>query len=260
MLNYDILRRASVDTHMFISNLDKQITQAKSEEEKRRVLEAKSASIQKSMTDISTLRKASEVILQTAKKEYADFKDKRMDIISDTATSYLREIFPERQFKVKLSYLLHRGVNSRIRLYDKAGNERLIHMTEGKFLQSLVSYAASVGMLQEMGMDKLYLDESFAVSDPENMSQVEKLFGALLPYITQMWMVEQTSNGYRNLPRREIHLKYDPINDRAYPPEYKDFGDPDDLQQEDTGIELDVEFLFDDEVDSDEDTVDDEEE
>jgi hypothetical protein len=179
--------------------------------------------LKKVLDRIDLYQKAINRMIIYEKKIYSDFKDSRMDIISSTATEHVRRLFPERGYKVKISYELSRNVNSRIRLFDRDGLERLIHMAQGKFLQSLIGYSGSTTMLLEMGMDKMYSDESFAVAHPDNMAKVELIFGELLGYLTQMFMVEQTPNGYRNLNRRESHLEFDPLTETTSIVAVKDF-------------------------------------
>lgn len=179
---------------------------------------ARLAQVDKTLSTTKLVNNATKELLERVMAEDMAFKNRRLDFMSSVITDFLSELFPDDNFTAKVKCDFNRGMKAELLLLDRYGNERLIHMSEGRFAQSLISFGASIGVSENMGAKKLYLDEAFSVSDPENLQKVSDLYRALLDKGMQIIMIEQTSTGYKDLPRREIRLARDVLTNKVLKP------------------------------------------
>ena len=103
--------------------------------------------------------------------------------------------------------------NQRVKLtlVDPSGEERNPRMSEGMMLQQLISFSSAVGLTECMNGNKIYMDEAFSASSPENLTKVSALLQTLIDRDFQIILIEQEDDIYKDLPRREIRLFKDPI-------------------------------------------------
>jgi hypothetical protein len=170
------------------------------------------------------------IIMQAYKKleelvlaEDINFKNRRLDFISEAITSNLNVFFPHDGFKAKLVCDFNRGMKVRLDLYDSNNRLRRVHISEGKLLQSQVSYSAAIAIAFSLGVDKLYLDEAFAASSPNNLTKTEEVTKWAIDNGMQIIMIEQYPNGYKDLKRREFWLKKNPITMAVEKPVVMDY-------------------------------------
>lgn len=200
------------------------LEQGKIANKEREELEIKYKEASSVLNQAKTLKEVNKRLLEKVIAEDIAFKERRLDFLSEKVTEYLQSLFPARGFRAKIECDFYRGdLNPRLRFFDKHGNERLLFLSEGRFLQSLISYGGSVALIESLGTDKLFMDEAFAVSDPENLLEVGKLTETILERMAQVFMIEQTSNGYKNIPRREIHLEFDEVTETVKEPVIIDY-------------------------------------
>lgn len=221
--DYVAQRKMLSETRNYLNTIKTKHYEGKRNNEEKADVEKKVAKGRELSRTLTILRSTNKDLLEKLTVEDLEFKNRRLDYLSDRITENINRLFPTRGFRVKIECDLNRGMKAKLKLFTKLGKERLVHMSEGKFFQSLVSYSSSTSIIESTGTDKLYLDEAFAVSDPENLVEVSHLVGDLLGRMNQITMIEQTSVGYKNLPRREIHLKLDPITEEVLPATYEDY-------------------------------------
>lgn len=172
--------------------------------------------VDKALTDAQDLKQKTKILLAKAQQEDRDFTNRRIDHMSDTITEFVGEIFPYDGYKATVVCDPNRKFKAHLKLVGKDGNTRLTHMSEGKFNQSLISFGGCVSTSESLGASKFYLDEPFAVSDQDNLKKVSKFYLSLINKGMQIIMIEQNPIGYKDLPRREIHLTRDPISNETH--------------------------------------------
>jgi hypothetical protein len=146
-----------------------------------------------------------------AMKEDTAFKDRRVVYVTAFITESISKIFPTEQFTAKIKFDPSRNTSKAyLRLLDRSRHERIPHMSEGKMMQQSLSFASSIGIQRSLNKDKTYVDEAFAAGSPESHQKISSLLLEELERGAQIFMIEQKSEGYKDLPRREFHLYKDP--------------------------------------------------
>jgi hypothetical protein len=139
------------------------------------------------------------------------FKNRRLGSVGEYITENIQIIFPFENLVAKVKTEPKRGAKTKLVLIDSDGFERLPHVSEGKLLQELISFSGSFGIIKSFGVPLLYMDESFAASSPENLAKLGDLIKESVDSGMQIIRIEQSPEGYKNIPRREIHLIKDPV-------------------------------------------------
>lgn len=215
-----------------LTQVNHTLSQKKSEVSRQKTLNDERLDLENELQETTALQTytnqiklANKTLHDKVYNEDKAFKQRRLNFLSSVVTEYISEVFPDRGFTAKLECTFSYGdVNPNLKLFDRLQRQRIITLQEGMFLQSLISYAATIGMIESLGVKILYSDEAFSVSDPENLGKVAELKRFLLGRINQIIEIEQSNAGYKNLPRREIHLEYDPLTDSVVtPPVILDF-------------------------------------
>lgn len=178
--------------------------------------------VSKAVSTVSKAKQNQMVLLEKARTEDAEFKNRRIEYMSDVITDFVGELFPNDGYVAKVICDTKRGFTAHLQLTDKNGNIRLIHMSEGKFNQSLISFGSSVSISLKLGANKLYTDECFSVSDTSNIVKVSEFYDRLREDGVQIFMIEQKPEGYKNLRRREIRLTRDDVDNVVLRPEIVD--------------------------------------
>lgn len=172
---------------------------------------------------LEIISKAYKYLNELVIAEDRNFKNSRLEFISDAITETLYHLFPDEGFEAKLVCDFNRGMKTNFILKDSTGRSGMVHISEGKLLQSQVSYAAATSIARSLSANKIYLDEAFAVSSPTNLSKISDITRKFIESGMQIFMIEQYSNGYKDLPRREIHLTKDPITKKVEKPVIIDY-------------------------------------
>lgn len=140
------------------------------------------------------------------------YRERRIKYITSYIDKNIQIIFPDEGFASRLKFDYSRN-NQRVKLtlVDPSGEERNPRMSEGMMLQQLISFSSAVGLTECMNGNKIYMDEAFSASSPENLTKVSALLQTLIDRDFQIILIEQEDDIYKDLPRREIRLFKDPI-------------------------------------------------
>lgn len=145
-------------------------------------------------------------------QEDINYKNRRINFLSNYIDKNLAVIFPEENFKSEIvcdfKYLTNKAT---LKLRDESNNVRIPEITEGKLCQELISFSSALGIVESLGKNKVYMDEAFAASSAENLAKVSSLLLRAVENGTQVILIEQTNNGYKDIPRREFKLYKDPM-------------------------------------------------
>ena len=109
------------------------------------------------------------------------YKARRIKFLEEYIERNLAEIFPDEEFQCKIHYEKKNGKpKAYLSLIDRNGEERLPRMSEGKLCRQLVSYSACIAMCECTDNKKLYMDEAFYASSPENLAKISKVLKNLI--------------------------------------------------------------------------------
>lgn len=195
--------------------------QRKLEEGKR--LNREREELQRKLSDARKLRQQTATYVGALNKlqkrfitEDLEYKDRRLAFVSKLITDNVAAIFPFEGFTVSLlSDFKYKSSRTHLRITDRNNRKRLPHINEGKLMQELISYSSALGINESSGCYILYADEALAASDQDNLGKIAELTRNALDKGIQIIMIEQSENGYKNLPRREFHLEKDHVNQRT---------------------------------------------
>ena len=154
------------------------------------------------------------IYVTVCNREDNSYRERRINYITSYIDNNLETIFPNEGFKSKIYFdYKHKAQRVKLTLIDKLGVERNPRITEGMMLQQLISFSASIGLCECMMQRKIYMDEAFSASSPENLTKVSKLIKSLIEKDFQVILIEQKDDIYKDLPRREINLIKSEIQD-----------------------------------------------
>ena len=192
---------------------------------KKEYLSAKLRKAEELRNRVEILKTAMRRVNVLAKEEDQAFKRRRLGFLSDRTTEYISRIFPMHQFRVKFEFDMHRGKRTQIRVLDDNGNSRVVHIQEGRMLQTVLAYASAEAITEALGSEIMYMDEPFSVSSDLNLTKVSKTIGESVQRGMQLIVIEQRAEAYKDLPRREFHLKLEEGADiqTVLPPEVYDY-------------------------------------
>lgn len=142
------------------------------------------------------------------------FKEKRLRYLEAYIDKNLEIIFPNEGFKSKIDFDYSYN-NQKVTLYlvDRENKIRIPSVCEGSFLQQLIGFSAAVGIIECLGSNKLYMDEAFSASSMENLTKISGLLKKLLDEGSQILIIEQKNDIFKDLPRREINIEKDAIDE-----------------------------------------------
>ena len=144
------------------------------------------------------------------------YKARRIKFLEENIERNLAEIFPDEEFQCKIHYEKKNGKpKAYLSLIDRNGEERLPRMSEGKLCRQLVSYSACIAMCECTDNKKLYMDEAFYASSPENLAKISKVLKNLIDKDFQIILIAQTDDIYKDIPHREITLDKDLIENEV---------------------------------------------
>lgn len=194
-------------------------TQAKREELLPKVKKAKEC-LDELETEIENMK----IYRKLLEREDGIYQDNRTSFMESQIEESVARIFPTKNYKVNLKLKPFRGkLRASLTLKDKSGRISRPKMGEGKFCQQLISYSASCAISKTYSVDKICSDEVFSASSPGNLSKVGGILKDSIESGIQMILVEQQTEVYKDLPRREIHLKLDDVTLDVLPPEIIDY-------------------------------------
>lgn len=145
-------------------------------------------------------------------KNYNKFKQDRLNVLSTYIDSNLIYVFPNETLTSDIR-IDNKYKKDFIKLYlkDEVGNFRNPAISEGGFCSELLSFTSIFALCSCLGLNKMYLDEAFANSDPDNLAKVGQLLNHAVSNGFQVLIIEQRNDVCKDIPRREFHLSKDPI-------------------------------------------------
>lgn len=149
------------------------------------------------------------VLLQT---EILEYKKRRLQAIDSALTDALNKVFPAWKFVAETECDFKRNnTHLRLKLFDLNSKvERMPWITEGEYCKQLVSFVATVTILNLIGgTPKLYLDESFNGADSENIEVSGEFIKSSVKNGMQVLLISHTPSLYHGITRKEFHLGRD---------------------------------------------------
>lgn len=184
--------------------------------EQLEIIESKLQKVNELVPRVEGYIKYLEKIKRMTIEEDAAFKKRRLAEISVEITNSLGIIFPVESFRAVLDCeFKHRNQRAELTLYHKNGTERIPDVSEGMLLQQLISYSSSMGLSWNMGANKAFTDEVFSAAYKENLSKLADIMRFYLEAGMQILMIEQSEEGYKDLPRREFRIVKDPVSEEV---------------------------------------------
>lgn len=157
-----------------------------------------------------------EIFITACTTEDNAYRERRKEYMTSYIDENLNIIFPDEGFRSKLEFdYKYKSQMVALTLIDKFGIERMPRLSEGMMLQQLISFSASIGLAECMGKNKIFMDEAFSASSPENLTKVGRLVEHLISKGFQLIVIEQKDDIYKDIPRREIHLLKDVLTDKV---------------------------------------------
>lgn len=167
-------------------------------------------------SDIETILSVYNLFLAVLANEDNAFKEKRLRYLEAYIDRNLEIIFPNEGFRSKIDFdYSYKKQKVALYLVDRYNKVRIPSICEGSLLQQLIGFSAAVGIVECMGANKLYMDEAFSASSMENLTKISALLKKLIDDDFQILIIEQKNDIFKDLPRREINLEKDAIEECA---------------------------------------------
>lgn len=223
-LKTDDLFVISANNQALLMNAKRKLVEAKEIQKTYDELKVKLDNIINIRCEISNELDHIKLYKKLVDREDASYKDKRTHFIESQIEEPMSLIFPTKNFKAKLNMKPFRNkIRASLKLQDKFGRVSHPKMGEGKFCQQLISFAGSTAIAKTYGMDKVFTDEAFSASSPENLTKVGNILKDLIEDGRQIILVEQQDTIYKDITRREIRIDVDPITEDVLPLEVVDY-------------------------------------
>lgn len=211
-LNMDDLYTDVSNFNALLYNKQYQLEEAKKTNKARIKIEAKHKQVQEVRFKIERHLSELKIFEKLVKREDADYKENRKHFIEAQIEESVAIIFPTRNYKVNLDRKVFRGkIKVKLKLKNKFGRTCTPKMGEGKLCQQLISFSASTAVSKSYGLDKVFTDESFSASSPENLTKVGEIVKDAIDHGLQIILIEQQDTIYKDISRREIHLEIDKL-------------------------------------------------
>lgn len=204
--NDDIYRNALMNRKIRLERM-------KVEEEKRQEVKAKLEGLQELESELSEYMSDLKMISETTDSVDRDFKKRRLSFVNGIITEALDEIFPQEGLQARLDCDFNRKTEAVLELKDKHGNLLDPDMCSGKLQQYLISFSAVAGIVEGLGIHNIYVDEAFGVASADILGDIGQIIKKHIDKGMQIVLVAQNPALYQDLPRKEIHLRKDPVLD-----------------------------------------------
>ena len=166
--------------------------------------------------DLTSYVKNLDVFSKLVEVETSNYKQRRIDFLSNYIENNIATIFPKEGYKARIKIdPRYNKQHAHLELISRNGYVGVPHMNSGKLLQELISFSSAIAIAECLGKNKFYMDEAFAASSPENLTKVGLLLKKLVDENFQILLIEQKDDIYKDIPRREIHIAKDELNDEV---------------------------------------------
>lgn len=185
-----------------------QLAEARKMEERRKVILSLMLESDALVEYLTTLTIDLRVLKEIVKREEAAFKRRRLSYLDGSITEKLSYIFPKKNLCARTECNFERNnTKLRLSLVDEKGNVRPPYLTEGKFAQQLISFAAAQSCTKLLGRNKLYLDEAFSNASEDNLIKMQELLKTCVEDGFQIILISQSPLLFSDIKRHEIILK-----------------------------------------------------
>lgn len=155
-----------------------------------------------------------EILYKCCNSENNKYKRKRLDYVEKFLDEKLDIVFPDDNFSAKIVIDNKYGNNvAYLTLLTADGKERTPLVSEGKFCQQLLSSNSAIALIKCLGVNRLFLDEAYANSSAKNIAKVGNMLKDLVGSGIQIILIEHKEEIYKDIPRREIYVEKDPLED-----------------------------------------------
>ena len=162
--------------------------------------------LEKQLNNFLNLNKT---VLNLALREYEQYKQHRLDEISKYIEGSIAILFPEREYRVRLTSKDTKSPKDvTLSFIGKKGEVRFPFVTEGTLNNQVIAYSAAFGLVKAFGYNKIYVDEAFSAAHPSNLKKTAKQIEDAVDSGMQVFLIQQAKEGYENLARREFYLDH----------------------------------------------------
>ena len=205
---YNTLRMAEI-----LLDRDKQeyvlALQAEKEQKELRAKYQKAVELEE---DYKTFSYQLDAIRKTCNIEDINYKKRRLNYIEKCVEKNLSLIYPDEGFTCEITWdFKYNNQKVDLYLYNKDGELSIPRVNEGGFCRRLTGFSAASAVTESLGCKNLYMDEVFYAAHPDNLAKTSSLLQELVDKCFQMILIEQQDDIYRDLKRREIHVRKNPI-------------------------------------------------
>ena len=198
-----------------IGLLNSEIERAQYVNESRRKLLTEKSRLEELIEDTTVYLNTLKVVQSRTIKENDDFKTRRLNLLNAEITDSLAKVMPEKSFRANVKCDFNRKNRVITSLIDANGAEFSPKMSNGKLVQYVTTFSGISGIVKALGIKNLYVDEAFGVSSINRLPAVGDYINSLVGQGIQIILVSQNDGLYRDIPRREFHLKFESTGNRA---------------------------------------------
>ncbi len=179
-------------------------------------LTAEKGKLEDSLHQLDCQKDDLKFLIDMANAEYVRFKERQGAYLEAEITDKLAYIFPDREFAAKLSPE-YKGRKPKIslNLFDKDGNLHLPGHGEGMLCQYLISFAATLYVIQKRACSTVLVDEAFGAASRLKTPLIGPLIADAAKKM-QIILIAQNPDLYSDIPRREFDLSYDPVGMKVH--------------------------------------------
>lgn len=168
--------------------------------------------------DLDALNEYKKLVLANklyCQKFAQDFKKDRYNEISERAEQSLSRVFPNDNFQVYLDARVYKSKDEVRLLLGKEGRMFPIKMQNGRFLRQVTSFSVNTTIQELKGCVPILMDEALSSGDFASTSTMSLVLKELIDRNVQMILTEHKPELYSNLPRLQIYLVRDEIQDKV---------------------------------------------
>lgn len=152
------------------------------------------------------------ILFKVCSAEDINYKNRRLSYVQEQIEDSLHLVYPDDGFKCTINFdFRYNKPIANLYLTNKKGKVIIPKLNEGDFCAQLICFTGTAALAESLGRKGLYLDEMFSAAHPDNLTKVSAKLKDLVDRGFQIVMIEQHTDVYRDLKRREIYVKKDPL-------------------------------------------------
>lgn len=198
------------DLRLSINSKKILLDKAKENNRRREELLNKHFDTQRLMEDAKNYQTDIESIRNATIAEYSNYRNERLDFLSNNITNILNNVFEDDYFQMKMSVNNQRGID-KLSIKISKNNSKFTNPknSSGGLSQQLISFSSSMSIVEILGKSIFYIDEAFNNSSEDNKPKLGAILNNFVQKGYQIFLISQGSSLYENIPRRELRLKYE---------------------------------------------------